>query len=160
MNPKPAPQQLTFQSRLERIASGAEYYALSVPAQISRILGTAGPVPVAAQVNDSTPFQLSLFPIGGGRHYLRVKASVRNEVKIKEGDRVRVEITVVDRDSLALPEDLLIALRVAGAEERFMALSPGKRHYTVRWIDEAARPETRAKRIQTAVDAARAERGK
>jgi hypothetical protein len=81
-------KRLSFQSRLERIAVGANYFALSVPMEISRILRTRGPVPVSARVNDSEAFLISLFPVGEGRHYLRVKAEIRNAAKIQEGDRV------------------------------------------------------------------------
>jgi hypothetical protein len=152
----PVLQQLSFQSRLERIASGAEYFALSVPEKITRSLGKRGPVPVSARVNDSTPFLVSLFPMGGGRHYLRVKAKVRNEAKIKEGDRVRVQITVIDRSAeISVPRDMANALRAQGALESFKALPKGKQRYTLRWIEEAAKPETRAKRIQDAVEVSR-----
>ncbi|MDB6169566.1 MAG: hypothetical protein JWM88_2430 [Verrucomicrobia bacterium] len=101
------------------------------------------------------PFLVSLFPIGGGRHYLRVKAKVRTAAKIKGGDRVRVHITVVDRSAISIPQDLASALRADGVMEHFKALPPGKRNYTIRWIDEAAKPETRHKRIQAAVEVAR-----
>jgi hypothetical protein len=90
MKRPPAPRQLSFQSRLERIAPEAEYFAVSVPMKISPALGTRGPVPVSARVNDSEAFPVSLFPVGGGRLYLRVKAKIRAAAKIKEGDRVRV----------------------------------------------------------------------
>jgi len=160
MKTSPAPQQLSFESKLERIAADMEYFALPVPEKISRALGTKGPVLVSAKVNDSTPFQVSLFPVGGGRHYIRIKAKVWKEVKITEGDRVKVEITVIDRDKVAVPKDLLAALRAAGAEDAFKTITPGKRHYTIRVIDEAAKPETRAKRIQEAVKAALENRGK
>ena len=35
---------------------------------------------------------VSLYTQGGGRHGLRVKAEIRQAVKIKAGDRVRVTI--------------------------------------------------------------------
>jgi hypothetical protein len=149
------PRQLSFQSTLERIATDMEYFALPVPEKISVALGTRGPVPVSARVNDSTPFLVSLYTRGGGRHGMRIKEKVRKETKIKEGDRVQVEITVIDRDAVSIPQDLLAALRAAGVEEGFTTLPPGKRNYTIRVIDEAAKLETRAKRIQDAVKAAR-----
>jgi hypothetical protein len=155
MKRPPVPQQLSFQSRLERLAPGINYFALSVPAKITRALQTRGPVPVSAQVNDSVPFLVSLFSMGGGRHYLRVKAAVRNATKIKAGDRVRVQITVLDRSAVSLPQDLTHALRAEDAVESFKALPLGKQRYTIRWIDEAAKPETRAKRVQDAVKIAR-----
>lgn len=154
-------QKLSFQSKLESISSELEYYALSVPLKITEALGTRGPVPVTARVNGSKPFLISLYPVGGGRHYIRVKASVRKEAKIKEGDRVRVEIAVRDRSvEVSIPKDLASALRAEGVLEYFKALPDGKKSFMLRCIDEAAKPETREKRIQAAVEAAHEKREK
>jgi hypothetical protein len=155
------PPKLSFQSRLERISTELEYFAFPVPAKISRALDTRNAVPITARVNRSGVFRGSLYPVGGGRHYMRVKASVRKEAKIKEGDRARIEITVVDRSSeVSLPSDLKRALRAEGLQKEFEALPPGKKSYTLRWIDQAAKPETRAKRIRTAVELAHRKREK
>jgi hypothetical protein len=153
-------QQLSFQSTLENIAAGMEYYALSVPAKITQELGTVGPVPVAAQVNGSETFIGSLYPMGGGRHYLRVRNQICKSVGIKKGDRVTVQIT--DRDleaEIAVPKDVAVALRAAGVKGGFDALPIGKRSFLLRMIDKAVKPETRAKRIQEAVEEARLRQG-
>ena len=99
------PQQLSFQSKLERLAEGVNYFALSVPKKITTALGTIGPVPVSARITNSEAFIVSLFPTGGGRHYLRVKAKDRNEVEIQEGDRLQVQITVLDQSKTPIPKD-------------------------------------------------------
>jgi len=148
--------RLSFRSRLEKISSEANYFGVSVPLKITKALGTKGPVQVSARVNDSMPFLVSLFPIGGGRHYIRVKAKIRNEVKIKEGDRVQVQIDVLDPSAkVSIPKDLLSSLRMEGLASDFDALPTGKKRYILRQIDEAAKPETRVKRIHAAVEAAR-----
>jgi hypothetical protein len=155
------PQKLKFQSKLERISTEAEYFAFSVPAKITQALGTQGAVPVSARVNGSTPFLVSLFPVGGGRHYIRVKAKVRVEAEISEGSRVRVEITVRNHaDEVSIPKDLERALRDDGVAKFFEALPNGRKSFLLRMIDEAAKPETRAKRIQAAVEAAHQKREK
>jgi uncharacterized protein YdeI (YjbR/CyaY-like superfamily) len=46
-------------------------------------------------------------------------------------------------------------LRAEGVTKGFTLLPPGKQNFLIRRIDDAARPETRAKRIQEAVAAAR-----
>lgn len=152
----PAPhQQLLFQSKLERIASRMEYFALSVPMKITLALGTRGPVPVSARVNDSETFLASLYPVGGGHHHLRVKNKICKTEEIKEGDRVRVQITVRDRSAeISIPKDLMIALRAAGGTREFKALPIGKKSYLLRLIAEASKPQTRDKRIQAAVQEA------
>ena len=145
---------MSFQAILENWAEGMDYCAVPVPAEITQALGTKGPVLVMARLNDSAPFQVSLFPVGSGQHYIRIKAKVRQTTKTKTGDRVRVRITVLDRADVTIPEDLLSALRVEGATEAFKSLPPGKQNFMIRRIDDAAKPVTRDKRIREVVEAA------
>jgi hypothetical protein len=153
-----AGRRLSFEAVLENWAEGMDYCAVPVPAEITQALGTKGPVLVMARVNDSDPFQVSLFPVGGGQHYIRIKAKVRQETNTKTGDRIRLRMTVLDRAEVSIPEDLMKALRAEGAAEAFESLPPRKQNFIIRRIDEAAKPETRAKRVQEAVAAAH-ERG-
>ena len=155
-----AGQQLSFQAILENWAEGMDYCAVPVPAKITQALGTKGPVLVMARVNDSAPFQVSLFPVGGGQHYIRIRAKVRQETKTKTGDRVRVRVTVLDRAEVAIPENLMSALRAVGAMEAFKSLPPGKQNFMIRRIDDAAKPATRRKRIQEVMEAAHQRREK
>lgn len=154
MNDTPiAGMQLSFEAKLENWAEGMDYCAVPVPATITDALRTRGPVLVMACLNDSAPFKVSLFPVGGGKHYIRIKAKVRRETQTKTGDTVHVRITVLDRAAMVYPTDLLSALRAQGATEAFKALPPGRRNFMIRRIDEAVKPETRLKRIQDAVTA-------
>jgi hypothetical protein len=150
----PAGQQLSFQAKLENWAEGMDYCAVPVPAKITQALGTTGPVLVMAQVNDSEPFKVSLFPNGGGQHYIRIKAKVRKETETRTGDRVRLQITVLDRADVTIPKDLIRALRAEGVTEDFKSLPPGKQNFIIRRIDDAVKPETRDKRVREAVEAA------
>lgn len=146
--------KLSFQAELENWAEGMDYCAVPVPAEITEALGTKGPVLVMARVNNSEPFQVSLFPVGGGQHYIRIKSKVRQETNTKTGDRITVRITVLDRADVAIPDDLLSALAAQGVAGAFKSLPPGKQNYTIRRIDDATKPETRQKRIEDAVLAA------
>ncbi len=159
-NSPTAGQKLSFQADLENWAEGMDYCAVAVPAEITQALGTKGPVLVMARVNDSEPFQVSLFPVGGGQHYIRIKAKVRQETGTKAGDRIRVRFTVIDRAAVAIPDDLMNALRSEGVVDGFEALPPGKQSFIIRRIDEAARPETRERRVQEGVLAAHQRREK
>ena len=152
MPTKPASRVLIFHAPLESISKKMAYFAFTVPEKISRALQTKGPVPVRVLLNDSVTFLVSLAPIGGGRHWLRVNAKAWKAAKLKEGDRVKVQITVVDRAAeLSVPPDLIAALRAAGAFENFAAVPLGEKTFLIRLINAAAKPETRAKRIAGAV---------
>ena len=149
-----AGRNLSFQADLESWAEGMDYCAVPVPPKITEALGTKGPVLVMARVNNSEPFQVSLFPVGGGQHYIRIKAKVRQETNTKTGDRVRVRFTVLDREDVEIPENLMSALTTGGMAASFKSLPPGKQNFIIRRIDDAVKPETREKRIQEAVVAA------
>lgn len=155
-----AGKQLSFKAKLENWEKGMDYCAVPVPAKITQALGTKGPILVMAQVNQSEPFKVSLFPVGGGQHYIRIKAKVRKETKTKTGDLVLIRFTVLDRADVDYPKDLLKALKTEKATEDFKSLPPGEQNFLLRRIDEAAKPETREKRIQEAIVAAHRRREK
>ncbi|MFN0099565.1 MAG: DUF1905 domain-containing protein [Gemmatimonadaceae bacterium] len=160
---KPSPsvgKRLSFHAELEDWAEGMDYCAVPVPPKITAALGTRGPVLVMAQVNDSEPFQVSLFPVGGGQHYIRIKAAIRRETKTRTGDRIRVRFTILDRAAAEIPDDLVSALKADGIVEAFKQLPPGKRSFLIRRIDEAVKPATREKRVEEAVLAAHQAREK
>lgn len=153
-------RHLSFETRLENWAEGMDYCAVPVPEKITKALGTQGPVLVMARVNQSKPFKVSLFPIGGGQHFIRIKAQIRREAKIKTGDWVRMRITVLDRADVTYPKDLLSALRSEKVTSDFKSLPPGQQNFILRRIDDAAKPETRKKRIQEAIAVAHIRREK
>jgi uncharacterized protein YdeI (YjbR/CyaY-like superfamily) len=55
---------------------------------------------------------------------------------------------------LPLPSDLAVALKEIDFKESFAALPVGKQNHIILWIEEAARPETCAKRIVTVIEMA------
>jgi hypothetical protein len=145
-------QELSFKSVLENWADGMDYCAIAVPANITEALGTKSAVLVEARVNKSAPFRVSLFPAGGGKHYIRVRKTVRKAAGLIEGNRVVVQITVLDRADIVIPDDFSEALRSKNALARFHALTPSKKNYMIRRIDEALKPETRSRRVHEAVE--------
>ena len=152
-----AGQKHSFTSTLENIAAGMEYYALSVPQKITKALGTQGAVPVMARVQNSEPFLASLYPVGEGQHYLRVKNKICKSVNIQTGDKVKVEIIVRDRlTEIVIPNDLHAELKKAKLKKEFESLPVGKKSHLLRLVEQAVKPETRAKRISDTVSQARA----
>jgi hypothetical protein len=145
-------QALSFKSVLGNWADGMDYCAIAVPANITEALGTKSAVLVEARINKSTPFKVSLFPVGGGKHYIRVRKTVRKAAGLIAGNRVVVQITVLDRADIVIPDDFSEALRSKNALALFHALTPSKKNYMIRRIDEAAKPETRSRRVREAVE--------
>ena len=152
-----AGQKFSFRARLENWEKGMDYCAVAVPARITKALGTKSAVLVMAQINKSVPFKVSLFPVGGGEHYLRIKSKVRKEVGVEEGDLISIQVTTLDRAVIVIPADFKKALKAESATADFDAMTPGKKNFAIRRIEEALKPETRAKRIQEIIEEARRE---
>ncbi len=134
------------------------YFYVDVPERISKAIGKRGPIPVSAVITgklggEPAEFTASLFPLGCGRHGLRLNAQTREMAEVEVGDRVKVHITVLGGlFKVAIPTDLKSALRSEGVLEDFEAFAPGKQNHIVDWIGRSARPQTREKRIQFTVE--------
>jgi Domain of unknown function (DUF1905)/Bacteriocin-protection, YdeI or OmpD-Associated len=145
-------RKFRFVSRLVQVKPGG-YYAVDVPARISKQLGKRGPIPVSAVVNNVADFSASLSPSGGGRHRLRMNARTRKVAEAEAGNPVKVHIVVhVHPLKVGIPQDLKTALRDEGVLEEFEAQPPGKKNHIIDCIGQSARRETREKRIQFTVE--------
>ncbi len=134
---------------------GGVLYALEIPERISLAIGRRGPVPILATLNNAVEVQASLVPTGGGRHRLRLNGRTRSELEIEPGDRVRVALVVPEKPPrLPLPPDLSQALGEVDLQESFSGLPVGKQNHSILWIEEAARPQTREKRVAMAIEVA------
>ena len=103
-------QTFTFDATLENWAEGMDYCAVAVPHNITQALGTKGPVLVMASVNGGAPFQVSLFPVGGGKHYIRIKAKVRKLSNTQTGELINLSFVILNPDDVDIPDDLLSVL--------------------------------------------------
>ena len=128
-------------------------YVLEVPERVSKAIGRRGPVPIVAILNRTAELQASLVPMGGGRHRLQLNSRIREELEIVPGDKVSVALTVPQNPArLLLPSDLTRALREVDLHETFAQFPVGKQNHIISWIEEAARLETREKRIATTIE--------
>lgn len=141
-----------FEATIESGAGGGAYVA--VPAEIIAALGGGGRIPVRASF-DGIAYTGSIASMGSGPCLGMLKA-IRTALGKQPGDTVEV---TVERDAaertVEIPEDLAAALADAGVRAAFDALSFSTRRELVTGIVEAKRPETRARRIDKAVAAAR-----
>jgi hypothetical protein len=89
------------------------------------------------------------------RHKLQLNARIRSELDIEPGDRVRVVLLVPEKPPiLSQPADLALALKEVDLQASFGGLPAGKQNHIILWIEEAARPETREKRVARAIEVA------
>jgi hypothetical protein len=138
----------TFEGVIRTATGGGAY--VEVPAEVIAALGGGGRIPVQATF-DGISYRGSIASMGGCMA-LGVLKQIRGELGKGPGDPV---VVTVERDTAArtieVPADLAEALAAAGAKAAFDALSFSHRREHVRAIEEAKKPETRARRIAKAV---------
>jgi hypothetical protein len=125
---------------------------VDVPEEISRALGGNGYIPVFASVQGLIA-RTTLIPAGNGQHRLFVDGKIRKRLGVDAGDLVGITLRPDKKPSeLAVPADVAAALRKNhGAQKAFKAITPALRREFLRWVLNAKRPETRAKRIEKAI---------
>ena len=84
----------------------------------------------------------------GGRALIPFSSDRRTESGIAGGDEIEVELALDDAPRVTVvPDDLLAALRAAGAEGAFEGLAPSARKAHVTNVESAKSPETRQRRV-------------
>ena len=142
---------VTFRATLE--LNGATATGIEVPAAVVEQLAAGKRPPVLVSIGAHT--YPSTVASRGGRFLLPVSAENRAAAGVAAGDHLEVTVTLEDAPrQVPVPDDLAIALAaVPGARERFDLLAPSHRKEHVRSVEEAKKPETRARRVAKVVEA-------
>ena len=147
--PMSAAGEHRFRARIAEADRGGGRW-VEVPCDVRAAFGEARP-PVDGTVNGVA--LRSRLAVYGGRTYLGLTREVRAAAGVEVGDDVDV---VLRRDQapreVEMAPELAAALADAeDARERFERLSYTHRREYARWIAEAKRPQTRARRVEQAV---------
>ncbi|MGE0131210.1 MAG: YdeI/OmpD-associated family protein [Blastocatellales bacterium] len=124
---------------------------------VFEVFGTRSRLAVKGAIN-GFPFRSSIFPtggpMGGGKFYMVVNREMREGAKVKAGQTVEF---VMEKDeeprTITTPPDLLKALNARKSVKAVWdKLSYTHRKEYISAIEEARKPETRARRIAKAVE--------
>lgn len=144
------PATRRFRAVLEK-ADDSSATAVAMPFDVRKVFGTRARVPVWGTINGFT-FRSSISPYGG-IHYLPVNRALREGAGAKAGDTVSI---VIERDEeprvVTPPPDLARALATnKAAQAAWGSLSFTHQKEYARAVEEAKKPETRARRIAQTV---------
>jgi hypothetical protein len=111
--------------------------------------------PVTVTINGATvPLRLARM---GGENLIGFSKAKRAEAGVDMGAKYRVVIEAEEGvRTVEIPEDLAAALKSGRATKQFDALAYSHRKEYVRRVEEAKKPETRARRIADTVEKVRA----
>jgi hypothetical protein len=126
---------------------------VDVPPEVIEALGGKGRIPVTATL-DGVPYRGTIVRMGGGA-LLGVQKAIMAEAGVSVGDTLTVVIRNDDAPrEVEVPNDLAEALgRDDVARAAFDGLSFSHKREYVDAINEAKRPETRARRIERTIQA-------
>ncbi|MDT5061617.1 MAG: hypothetical protein QOH63_2076 [Acidobacteriota bacterium] len=130
----------------------SEATGIAIPFDVEKVFGTRARVPVRGTIN-GFPFRSSIFPMGGGCHFMAVNKATREGAKAKAGDTISVQM---ERDEeprvITPPQDLARALKASKqAQAAWEKLSYTHQKEHAKAIEEAKKPETRVRRIEKAI---------
>jgi hypothetical protein len=146
--------------RFEAVLGGeaGDLPGVVLPVEVAAAMGGRARIPVAGTIN-GVPFRGSTMPMGDGRHCVGFRKELRAQAGgVEDGDAVTIESARDDAPrTVETPPDLAAALDVnAAVRAAFEAMSYTHRKEWVQAVTDAKRPETRVRRIDQAVAAARA----
>lgn len=146
---------IRFKAQLLRPAEakGGSWSFLVLPKDASAQLPTRGMTTVDGTLNGCR-FRATLEPDGRRSHWLKVDRKLREAAGADLGDLVTLAITpVAEEPEPKVPADLRKALAAAPAARALWAgITPVARRDWIQWITSAKRPETRARRVDSACD--------
>jgi hypothetical protein len=145
----------TFSVVLEK-AEGSEACGINIPAEVKAALGPKARVPVRGTLN-GFPYRSAVVPMGG-RFLMAVNRAMREGAKVEAGDVVDVVMEPDDEPrAVVIPPDLALALAAdPAARNAWDRSSFTHRKEFVLAVEEAKKPETRARRVAKALEAMKA----
>ena len=139
-----------FKAKIEAGDGGGAYVLF--PYDTGKEFATQGKVPVKAAFN-GVPYAGSLIKYGNPRHMLGILKAIREQIGKGPGDTIEV---VIWRDeevrTLEVPGQFKTLMKKEGLLPFFEKLSYTHRKEYCRWITEAKKEETRAKRLDKAIE--------
>jgi len=143
----------TFRAKLQPV-DGVSSIFVRVPPKVMAAFAPRKRVPIAGTVNGYA-FRTTIADMGGGP-MIGFNATVRKGAAISAGQVVNVEVELdTEERTVAVPADLAAAM-TNGDRALFDRLSYTHRREHVQAIEDAKKPETRARRIAKAIDMIRA----
>ena len=139
-----------FRVRLEK-HDASEATFMTIPFDVEKTYGTRARVPVRGTIN-GFPYRSSIVPMGG-RFMMVVNKELRAGARAAGGDTVSVSMERDDEPrTVTPPADLARALRAdRSAQAAWDKLSYTHQKEHARAVEDAKRPETRARRIEKTI---------
>ena len=142
--------RIEFRTTLAKDAKDGEIALIEVPGDVREVFGKARP-PVVAKLGKYA-FRTTI-AVYGGKSYVGVRRSHREAAKLAPGQTLAVVIELDDAPrTVTPPKELAAAMKKdANARAAWDALSFTHKREHAEAIEDAKKPETRARRVTQAI---------
>lgn len=122
------------------------------PYDVRKEFGTGGPVRINCWI-DGVHKTGSLVPIGNGEHAIHIRKEILKQIGKQEGDEVGMVVEQnLEPPILAIPDDFQWLLdEDPELKQKFEALAFSYKAAIIDYVNQAKRPDTRAKRIENLI---------
>lgn len=139
-----------FKAKIEAEDGGGAF--VFFPFDTAKEFGTTGRVPVKA-IFDGITYTGSLFNYGHAEHMLGITKAIREQIGKSPGDTLEVVIWKDEEARMVeVPAQFENLMKKGGVLPVFEKLSYTHRKEYCRWITEAKKEETRARRLEKAIE--------
>ena len=143
-------KKYAFEAEIREGRGGGAYVVFPYDAQ--KEFGTNGKVPVRVTI-DRVADSGALFRMGKPHHLLGVPKGIRQKIGKDVGDAVTIVLWKDERPrEVEVPAELQTRMKKAGVLPFFESLSFTHRKEYCRWITGAKKDETRARRLDKALE--------
>ncbi|PWT80096.1 MAG: antitermination protein NusB [Blastocatellia bacterium] len=143
-------KKYTFEAEIRAGRGGGAYVVF--PYDTEKEFGTKGKVPVSATI-DGVADRGGLFAMGKPYHMLGVPKAIREQIEKGPGAIVKIVLWKdEEKREVEVPPEFKSLMKKAGLLPFFEGLSFTHRQEYSRWITEAKKEETRARRVDKAIE--------
>jgi hypothetical protein len=126
---------------------------IDFPYDLKEIYGKGNLVPVKVTFDGRVHYQGSLAKMGGEHAMILLRNDVYAELNKKPGDKVKIKVELdTNKRKIELAKDEKEALKKAGLLDKFTKMAFTHQREYHQWIEEAKKPETRARRIEQMIE--------
>jgi hypothetical protein len=146
------PRSIAFRAMIESSGPTGQWPHLFLPPEASAYLGKRGAVRVIVRVG-AMSFRRAAKPDGDGGHYILFNADMRERTGKEAGDRVMVGLELdLTPQELEVPREFAQMMHAdSEADAAFKTMPPSHRRGYLEFIEDAKRPEARARRMEQAL---------
>lgn len=141
-----------FEAEIRKV-DGMDAGYILFPYQVEEEFGTKGQVKVQVVFDGKIEYRGSLAKMGMEQHCLGITKQIRKLIQKQPGDRVRVSLHAdLEPRIVQIPRELQVELAKGGMESVFRALSFTKQKEMAALITNAAKEETRKRRLHKIIE--------